>query len=76
MSHNPVCPRCNHHPALQPKSADAGILSFSNPLMLNCPNCHRWWRHISRDGKCGLVGTIKTIGPESFTPCPSQSSLF
>lgn len=51
------CPRCG------------GKLTPVAPPMLNCDGCHRWWRHCRPDKVCGLVGTIKTVGPEVFTPC-------
>jgi len=49
-----------------------------NPAeMFNCPGCHRWWRHCRKDEGCGLVGTIKEVGPEVFTLCQEkQGELF
>ena len=62
-----TCPRCKDHPELE----------YTDHIsMLKCPSCHRWWRHIATPEGCGVVGTIKDVGPESFTACRAQGELF
>ena len=68
-----ACPRCGGK-----LMRYEGKQMAPNPAeMFTCTVCRRWWRHVRRDAGCGLVGTIKTVGTEVFTPCRSeQGELF
>jgi len=45
-------------------------------MMLFCPTCGGWWRHVEQTTGCGLLGTIprNRAAKETFTMCrPSPS---
>ena len=45
--------------------------------MLWCPVCKAMWRHVDRDGRCGLIGTIPVgVGKETLTMCALSPTGF
>ena len=63
-----ICPRCS------------GVLDFSHRAvgtqeMFRCSSCKRWWRHMMTPEGCGWFGTIKEIGKETLTLCPTEPEV-
>lgn len=50
---------------------------WNGNAMYFCPMCNAVWRHVDRDGRCGLIGTIPVgVGKETLTMCALSPTSF